>query len=129
MEINNIDVRNYPGSTKTYIEGKLHDIRVPMRRIDLTPTVKIINGEKMMHENAPVYVYDTSGAYTDPDITIDINKGLPRTREKWLSQRDDLEQLPGITSEYGRQREADKGLDSIRFANRYAPRRAKKVVR
>lgn len=126
MEINNIDVRNYPGSTKTYIEGKLHDIRVPMRCIDLTPTVKIINGEKMMHENAPVYVYDTSGAYTDPDITIDINKGLPRTREKWLSQRDDLEQLPGITSEYGRQREADKGLDSIRFANRYAPRRAKK---
>lgn len=126
MEINNIDVRNYPGSTKTYVEGKLHDIRVPMRRIDLTPTVKIINGEKMMHENAPVYVYDTSGVYTDPDVTIDINKGLPRTREKWISQRDDLEQLPGITSEYGRQREADKGLDSIRFANRYAPRRAKK---
>lgn len=126
MEINNIDVRNYPGSTKTYVEGKLHDIRVPMRRIDLTPTVKIINGKKMMHENAPVYVYDTSGVYTDPDVTIDINKGLPRTREKWISQRDDLEQLPGITSEYGRQREADKGLDSIRFANRYAPRRAKK---
>ena len=126
MEINNIDVRNYPGSTKTYVEGKLHDIRVPMRRIDLTPTVKIINGEKMMHENAPVYVYDTSGVYTDPDVTIDINKGLPRTREKWISQRDDLEQLPGITSEYGRQREADKGLDSIRLANRYAPRRAKK---
>lgn len=126
MEINNIDVRNYPGSTKTYVEGKLHDIRVPMRRIDLTPTVKIINGEKMMHENAPVYVYDTSGVYTDPDVTIDINKGLPRTREKWISQRDDLKQLPGITSEYGRQREADKGLDSIRFANRYAPRRAKK---
>lgn len=126
MEINNIDVRNYPGSTKTYVEGKLHDIRVPMRRIDLTPTVKIINGEKMIHENAPVYVYDTSGVYTDPDVTIDINKGLPRTREKWISQRDDLEQLPGITSEYGRQREADKSLDSIRFANRYAPRRAKK---
>lgn len=126
MEINNIDVRNYPGSTKTYVEGKLHDIRVPMRRIDLTPTVKIINGEKMMHENAPVYVYDTSGVYTDPDVTIDINKGLPRTREKWISQRDDLEKLPGITSEYGRQREADKSLDSIRFANRYAPRRAKK---
>ncbi|WP_301752370.1 phosphomethylpyrimidine synthase ThiC [uncultured Muribaculum sp.] len=126
MEINNIDVRNYPGSTKTYVEGKLHDIRVPMRRIDLTPTVKIINGEKMMHENAPVYVYDTSGVYTDPDVTIDINKGLPRTREKWISQRNDLEQLPGITSEYGRQREADKSLDSIRFANRYAPRRAKK---
>lgn len=126
MEINNIDVRNYPGSTKTYVEGKLHDIRVPMRRIDLTPTVKIINGEKMMHENAPVYIYDTSGVYTDPDVTIDINKGLPRTREKWISQRDDLEQLPGITSEYGRQREADKSLDSIRFANRYAPRRAKK---
>ncbi len=125
MEINNIDVQSYPGSEKTYIDGTIHNIRVPMRKINLTPTVRIVNGEKLMHQNSPVYVYDTSGPYTDPNIRIDINQGLPRTREAWTSRRDDLELLPGITSEYGRQREADTSLDSIRFAHRYAPRRAK----
>ena len=125
MKINDIDVRNYPSSEKVYIHGKLHDIDVPMRRIDLTPTVKIVNGEKLTRHNDPVYVYDTSGVYTDPSVTVDINRGIPRTREKWIAAREDLEQLPAITSEYGRQREADKSLDSIRFAHRYAPRRAK----
>ena len=96
-----------------------------MRRVNLTPTVKIDNGEKVMTENAPVYIYDTSGVYTDPAVTININEGLPRIREKLTASREDLEQLPGITSEYGRMRETDKSLDNIRFAHRYAPRRAK----
>lgn len=96
-----------------------------MRRVNLTPTVKIINGERIVRENAPVYVYDTSGAYTDPAIKIDINDGLPRIREQWIKLRDDIEQLPGISSEYGRQRESDKSLDGVRFARRHAPRRAK----
>lgn len=127
MEINNIDIASYPGSEKVYIAGKLHPIRVAMRRIDLTPTVKIENGNhKVMTENAPVYVYDTSGVYTDPEVAIDINKGLPRTREAWLSKDENLELLPRITSEYGRRREEDKSLDGIRFAHRHAPRRAKK---
>lgn len=125
MEINNIDVQSYPGSEKIYIKGKIHDINVPMRRVSLTPTVKVINGERMMHENAPVYVYDTSGAYTDPNVEIDINKGLPRTREAWISERDDIEQLATITSEYGKERDADKSLDAIRFSHRHAPRKAK----
>ncbi len=125
MEINDINVRSYPGSEKVYISGKLHDIKVPMRRVNLTPTVKIVNGERLVHENAPVYIYDTSGVYTDPEVTIDINRGLPRTREQWIARRDDIEQLDGITSDYGRRREADKSLDNIRFAHRHAPRRAK----
>ncbi|MCM1138412.1 MAG: phosphomethylpyrimidine synthase ThiC [Duncaniella sp.] len=125
MHIENIDVNSYPGSEKVYINGKIHPIKVAMRRVNLTPTVKIINGEKMTRQNGSVYVYDTSGVYTDPEVKIDINKGLPRLREKWLSQRDDLERLPHITSDYGRMREADKNLDEIRFAHRYAPLRAK----
>lgn len=125
MKIENIDLRNYPGSEKVYIHGTIHDIDVPMRRVNLTPTVRIVDGEKLVRENAPVYVYDTSGVYTDPAYTVDINNGIPRTREKWIAGRDDLEQLDGITSEYGRQREADKSLDAIRFGHRYAPRRAK----
>ncbi len=125
MEINDINVQSYPGSEKTYLKGKIYDIKVPVRRINLTPTVKIVDGERIVTENAPVYVYDTSGVYTDPDVQIDINKGLPRTREEWISRRDDLEQLDGISSDYGREREADKSLDAIRFSHRHAPRRAK----
>lgn len=126
MEINNIDIHSYPGSEKVYMKGTLHDIKVPMRKISLTPTVKIVEGERIMRENAPVYVYDTSGVYTDPAYHIDINKGIPRTREQWIAKRDDLEQLDHITSDYGKMREADKSLDTIRFKHRYAPRRAKK---
>ncbi len=125
MKIENIDVRSYPGSEKIYMQGKLHDIKVPMRRVNLTLTVKMVDGEKVMTDNDSVYVYDTSGVYTDPAVETDINHGIPRVREQWISRRDDLEQLAGITSEYGREREQNKDLDSIRFAHRYAPRRAK----
>ena len=125
MTIENIDLNSYPGSEKIYIDGEIFPIKVAMRRVNLTPTVKIDNGEKVMTENAPVYIYDTSGVYTDPAVTININEGLPRIREKLTASREDLEQLPGITSEYGRMRETDKSLDNIRFAHRYAPRRAK----
>lgn len=125
MTIENTDVNTYPGSEKVYMPGKLHPIKVAMRRIRLTPTVKIVDGERQMTENEPVMVYDTSGVYTDPEIKTDINAGIPRLREEWIAQRDDLEQLSSITSEYGHQREADKSLDSIRFSHRYAPRRAK----
>ncbi|WP_300503836.1 phosphomethylpyrimidine synthase ThiC [uncultured Duncaniella sp.] len=124
MKIENIDVNSYPGSEKVYIDGKLHPIKVAMRKVNLTPTVKVIDGERMTRKNAPVYVYDTSGVYTDPEVKIDINEGLPRLREEWIARRDDLQQLPHITSDYGRMREADPSLDSIRFAHRYAPRRA-----
>ena len=124
MEIENIDVNSYPGSEKVYIDGKLHPIKVAMRRVNLTPTVKIIDGERLTRQNGSVYVYDTSGVYTDPAVKVDINAGLPRLREEWIAKREDLEQLPHITSDYGRMREADSSLDQIRFSHRYAPRRA-----
>lgn len=82
MKIENIDVNSYPGSEKVYIDGKLHPIKVAMRKVNLTPTVKVIDGERMTRKNAPVYVYDTSGVYTDPEVKIDINEGLPRLREE-----------------------------------------------
>ncbi|MDE6488931.1 MAG: phosphomethylpyrimidine synthase ThiC, partial [Paramuribaculum sp.] len=125
MEIENINVNSYPSSEKFYIEGRLHPIKVGMRRVNLTPTVKVVDGEKIVTENDPVIIYDTSGVYTDPNVTIDINKGIPRLREEWINNRTDLEQLPSITSEYGRMRETDKSLDSIRFGHRYSPRRGK----
>lgn len=125
MKIENIDLHSYHGSDKVYMEGKMFPIKVAMRRVNLTPTVKIVDGEKTIRENQPVYVYDTSGVFTDPEVNIDINQGIPRLRESWISQRDDIEQLSELTSSYGRQRETDKELDAIRFSRRYAPRRAK----
>ena len=128
MKIENIDCRTYPGSEKVYLPGEIFpDLRVGMRRVNLTPTVTIDpeSGEKHIRENAPVYVYDTSGVFTDPDVEVDINRGIPRIREQWTAQRDDLEQLDEITSEYGRKRLAMKELDSIRFATHHKPLRAK----
>ena len=128
MKIENIDCRTYPGSEKVYLPGEIFpDLRVGMRRVNLTPTVTIDpeSGEKHIRENAPVYVYDTSGVFTDPDVEVDINRGIPRIREQWTAQRDDMEQLDEITSEYGRKRLAMKELDSIRFATHHKPLRAK----
>lgn len=128
MKIDNINTNSYPGSKKIYVSGKMFpELRVAMREVELTPTAtKKADGELVLTENAPVTVYDTSGVYTDPNIKTDVNEGIARTREKWISRRDDLEQLESITSNYGLARENDKSLDAIRFPHRYAPRRAKK---
>ncbi|MDE7410461.1 MAG: phosphomethylpyrimidine synthase ThiC [Paramuribaculum sp.] len=125
MKIENIDINSYPGSEKIYINGKLHPIKVGMRKVKLTPTVKINNGEKTITDNGDVTLYDTSGVYTDPNVGIDINNGIPRMRESWLDKRDDIEQLSSITSDYGKLRENDRSLDNLRFSHRYYPRRAK----
>ena len=125
MKIQNIDVSSYPNSEKIHVEGTLHPIRVAMRRIHQYPTVKIENGERVEYPNPPVTVYDTSGPYTDPGFKHDVNAGLPRMREQWVIDRGDTEELPDITSEYSRQRLADRSLDAIRFPLRYKPRRAK----
>ncbi len=116
MEINSFNISAYPSSEKTYVEGKMFPIKVGMRKINLTPTVTFDKDNKKVYTpNAPVVVYDTSGPYTDPNIKTDINAGLPRLREQWILDRGDVEQLDGITSEYGRQRLNDKSLDSVRF--------------
>lgn len=121
------DMKNsYPGSEKIYVSGKLYDIRVGMRKVNLTDTVKIIDGKQIVRHNDPVYVYDTSGVYTDPKIEIDLEKGLPRLRESWITERNDVERLSEITSQYGRSRMADRSLDAIRFKNVQLPYRAQK---
>jgi phosphomethylpyrimidine synthase len=114
-------VQPFPKSRKVYVEGSRPDIRVPMREITLDDTPTDMGGEK----NDPLYVYDTSGPYTDPDATIDVRKGLAPLRENWILERDDTEQLDGLTSEYGRARAADLRLDELRFELTRKPRRAK----
>lgn len=101
-----------PGSEKVYLQGELFDIKVPMRKITLSDTI-LQNGEE--ETNEPVYVYDTSGVYTDTNIKIDLQKGLPQLRKDWILQRNDVEELSGLSSEYGRMRHSDKTLDNLRF--------------
>lgn len=129
MKISDIDVSSYPNSEKIHIPGKLHPIKVAMRKVKQYPTVKIVDGVRKEYPNEDIVIYDTSGPYTDPAYHYDINKGLPRTRTEWVEHRNDTEILPELTSEYGRQRLADENLDAIRFPVRHLPRRAKEGKR
>ena len=110
-----------PNSRKIFVTGSRPDIRVPMREISQADTGTSFGGEK----NPPVTVYDTSGPYTDPSVSIDIQSGLSPLRAAWIEERNDTEQLTALSSEFGRQRAADAKLDSLRFNLTRAPRRAK----
>ncbi len=114
-------IRPLPNSRKIYVEGSRPDIRVPMREITQSDTPASFGAEK----NPPIFVYDTSGPYTDPDVKIDIRSGLPPLRAKWIEERGDTEELSGPTSEYGRARLADPRLAELRFNLKRQPRRAK----
>ncbi|WP_336715948.1 phosphomethylpyrimidine synthase ThiC [Chryseobacterium mucoviscidosis] len=118
----NITRSPFPNSKKIYVEGKIHPIHVAMREIQLSPT-KLSNGK--MDENPPVTIYDTSGPYTDENFEINIEKGLPRIREQWILNRNDVEILDGITSEYGKTRLADSKLDELGFSYNHKPKVAK----
>ena len=125
MEDNKKD-KPYAHREKAYIQGTMFPfIKVGMQKVNLTPTVTTVNGEKITTPNAPVYIYDTSGPFSDPDVKIDLKKGLPHMRESWITGRGDVEQLPSITSEYGKMRRDDKSLDHLRFEHIALPYRAK----
>ena len=113
-----------PASRKVYEQGALHpDVRVPFREISQTPTY--VGAQRKAVANPPVLVYDTSGPYSDPSADLDLTRGLAPLRAAWIAERGDSEELPGISSAYGRQREADPGLRGIRFPNLRKPRRAR----
>src|SRR3954471_2255332 len=84
-------ITTFSGSKKVYEQGSRTDIRVPMREISLSPTEGYFGKE----ENKPVRVYDTSGPYTDPNVEIDIQKGLGKLRKTWVLEREDVEEYLG----------------------------------
>ncbi len=113
--------RPFGGSKKIYVEGSRPDIRVPMREISQAAT----HTDNGLEENPPITVYDTSGPYSDPDIKVDLMKGMPDVRTSWILERDDTELLDGPTSDYGQQRQRDPELAHLRFEHIRTPRRAK----
>ncbi|WP_421342715.1 phosphomethylpyrimidine synthase ThiC [Aeromonas veronii] len=116
----------HPNSRRIFIEGSRADIRVPLREIQLADT--FVGGTKAdprFEPNEPVPVYDTSGRYGEEGVAIDVRRGLPRLRENWVLERDDTDELPGLSSTFTQERLADEGLDHLRFEHLPKPRRAK----
>ncbi|HTJ54804.1 MAG TPA: phosphomethylpyrimidine synthase ThiC [Nitrosospira sp.] len=111
-------IKPLPKSRKVYMQGPRADIRVPMREISQSDTHAGMGAEP----NSPIFVYDTSGPYTDPEVKVDIRSGLPPLREKWIEERDDTEILAGPASAYGKQRLADPKLAEMRFGLKRQPR-------
>ncbi|MGY1843994.1 phosphomethylpyrimidine synthase ThiC [Modestobacter sp. SYSU DS0875] len=103
----------FPGSRKTHLAGSRPDLRVPMREVQLTTGDSVV-------------LYDTSGPYTDPGISTDVRRGLPRLREAWIGERGDTETYAGRPVQPiddGRRTDDGRDLDSV-FATTHQPRRA-----
>ena len=109
-----------PNSRKVYTQGSRADLRVPMRAVSQSDTAASFGAEP----NPPVYIYDTSGPYTDPDAVIDIRSGLGTPRLPWILERGDTEELAGPSSAYGQARLDDPALAALRFQLQRTPRRA-----
>ncbi len=115
----------FPNSKRIWLKGSRDDIRVPMREIQLSPTM--VGGSKdnpQFEDNEPVPVYDTAGPYGDPDAKIDVHRGLARLRNDWIEQRGDTQHIEQLSSVYTQQRLADEGLDHLRFDHLPRPRKA-----
>ena len=115
----------FPGSHKIYIEGSRPDIRVPFREVMLTDTLVAEGSQTRREANPPLRLFDSSGVYTDPAVSIDITRGLAALRAAWIDERGDTDALPGITSAYGRERLNDPALSALRMNHTPVPRRAK----
>ncbi|EAA7073786.1 phosphomethylpyrimidine synthase ThiC [Salmonella enterica subsp. enterica serovar Enteritidis] len=124
--IDTLEGTAFPNSKRIYVTGSQHDIRVPMREIQLSPT--LIGGSKdnqQFEENEAVPVYDTSGPYGDPEVAINVQQGLAKLRQPWIDAHNDSEELDDRSSAYTRERLADDGLDDLRFTGLLTPKRAK----
>lgn len=121
--LQNLQGQPFPASQKVYIDGTLPGVRVGMREISLSDSPARTAGSAPT-PNAPLRVYDTSGAYSCPDASIDIKQGLSRLRQSWIEQRGDTQVLPDVSSDYARLQQQDMLQDELRFTRRFAPRRA-----
>ena len=124
--IDTLEGTAFPNSQRIYITGSQPDIRIPMREIQLSPTLIGGNKENPQFEaNEAVPVYDTSGPYGDPDVAINVQQGIAKLRQPWIAARGDSEELDDRSSAYTKERLADDGLDELRFNGLLTPKRAK----
>ncbi len=114
----------FPKSKKIFVKGKIHDIHVAMREIETDDVVEIKNGT-IKKEKMKITVYDTSGAYTDPNSTVNVHEGLNPLRREWILKRGDVDELKNFSSQYSNERLSNSALSEIHFKNIHKPLRAK----
>ena len=90
----------FPKSKKIYVDGRIHDIKVAMREVETDDFLS----DAPDADRFKITLYDTSGPYTDPEVDIDVHRGLPPLREKWIREREDISELPDFSSEFARKR-------------------------
>ncbi|MCY4420514.1 MAG: phosphomethylpyrimidine synthase ThiC [Gammaproteobacteria bacterium] len=116
------DIRQpLPGSRKIFIQGSSKDLMVGMREVQCSATASSFGAEA----NPPITIYDTSGPYSDPDVEVDLQQGLPALRKSWIERRNDTLQLVGPSSEFGVARQSDPRTVHLRFEHYHPPRRAR----
>ncbi|MCP3907607.1 MAG: phosphomethylpyrimidine synthase ThiC [Oceanicoccus sp.] len=120
-KVDELSTQPFPNSEKIYIEGSRPDVRVAMREVSLSPT-HLQDGS--LEDNPSVRIYDTSGVYTDPSVSIDVRTGLDPMRAGWVAERNDTVELDRFTSEYTRLRDQNITLETLRFDHISKPRRA-----
>jgi len=123
--INQLAGEAYPNSTRHYETGSRDDINVAMRLIHQHDS--LIGGTEenpIFESNPPIGVYDTSGPYGDPDVTIDVQKGLAPLRGNWIKARENTYELEGVSSHFAKQREQDIVTEDFRFTRTLKPRKA-----
>ena len=115
VEAHSISTDAFPKSKKIYVQGKIHPVQVAMREIT-------VGGKN--DETSSIAVYDTSGPYTDPNVTIDVRKGLQPLREAWITKREDTQQLSALSSEFGRKKLETTSPNQNIFQNNRLPYKA-----
>ena len=101
---------SFPDSKKIYVNGEIHrSVKVAMREIHVDK-----NGKNPVRYPT----YDTSGPYTDPNIELDITKGLPKIREEWILERDDVEIAGEFSSTFANMERKKQELIPLKFINR-----------
>ena len=108
----------FPNSKKVYVQGSIHSsVKVGMREIQISESDNFFSSNPK-NSNAYFTTYDTSGPYTDSHIDIDITKGLPKIREKWVMEREDVEVGSNFSSVFTNSERTKKDLIPLKFLNR-----------
>lgn len=116
--IDSLQANPFSGSERVYIQGSDASIQVPMRKINVSDTPIGKDPANFTYEkNEAIYVYECSGPYSYPGQNIDVYKGISLTRNKWIQNRCDTQQLDGVSSQFAKQRLEDNRLDGLRFEN------------
>ena len=114
-------IQQFAASKKIYITGSREDLKVPMREISQTSS----KGETGDYENPEIWVYDTSGPYTDPEVEINLSRGLKSNRLQWIKERGDTVELQQRSSSFAKQQIESEDLAKLTFPNLPKARKAK----